>query len=171
MEVLVMAKAKMTKCKSCGTEISAVTKVTCPKCGQVNYPSYYRSAAFIVLWVVLAIAIAIIASGSLNTDKSTKNDSVVTSENTISSAIVFRTQKNNEPHKFYGYYGFTEDGFTNIKLDGLTSMYSVVDVKVDEQGEFTFSDSGLFCQPDICQPHMSKEDGKAYLENRLKLYK
>ena len=76
-----MAKSKMTKCKSCGTEISAVGKVTCPKCGRVNKPPFYKSGWFIFLCVVLVIII-IVASSSSDTDKTTKNASVVTSENT-----------------------------------------------------------------------------------------
>jgi hypothetical protein len=74
-------KSKMTKCKSCGTEISAVGKVTCPKCGRVNKPPFYKSAGFIILCIVLVIVIACIAGNSSDTDKTTKNSSVVTSEN------------------------------------------------------------------------------------------
>lgn len=74
-------KSKMTKCKSCGTEISAVGKVTCPKCGRVNKPPFYKSGWFIVLCIVLVIIIISVASSSSDTDKTTKNASVVTSEN------------------------------------------------------------------------------------------
>lgn len=77
-----MAKEKMTKCKSCGTEISAVGKVTCPKCGRVNKPPFYKSAGFIILCIVLVIIIISVASSSSDADKTTKNASVVTSENT-----------------------------------------------------------------------------------------
>lgn len=33
---------KMTKCKSCGHEIAATGKVTCPSCGRVNKKPFYK---------------------------------------------------------------------------------------------------------------------------------
>ena len=75
-----MAKAKMTKCKSCGTEISGVGKVVCPKCGRVNKPPFYKSAWFIILCVVFLIII--IKTASAPSDTATDNATVITSENT-----------------------------------------------------------------------------------------
>lgn len=65
-----MSKDKMTTCKSCGHEISAKGKVTCPSCGRVNKKPFYKKTWFIVL-VVLVVLGAIGGSGGTNDKIST----------------------------------------------------------------------------------------------------
>lgn len=61
-----MAKSKMTTCKSCGNEISAKGKVTCPHCGRVNKKPIYKRFWFIAIVLVLAISVI----GGLGSDDS-----------------------------------------------------------------------------------------------------
>lgn len=58
-----MSKSKMTKCKSCGQEISAKGKVTCPNCGAVNKPAVFKRPWFIILAVIVCIGIISSFSG------------------------------------------------------------------------------------------------------------
>lgn len=76
---------KMTKCKSCGTEISAKGKVTCPSCGRVNKKPIYKRAWFIILSVIIVLGVI----GGLGSDdnetasntNSSNDDSTVTEKN------------------------------------------------------------------------------------------
>lgn len=52
-----MSKGKMRECKSCGKEISAKGKVTCPECGAVNKKAIYKRAWFIILAFLVIIAV------------------------------------------------------------------------------------------------------------------
>ena len=72
-----MATNKMTKCKSCGNEISAKGKVTCPSCGRVNKKPIYKRAWFIVLSVIIVISvISVLGSDDSETasDSNNSND-------------------------------------------------------------------------------------------------
>lgn len=71
-----MGKDKMTTCKSCGHEISAKGKVTCPSCGRVNKKPFYKRTWFIVLAVIVVLG-AIGSGGSddgTSTSSSSSND-------------------------------------------------------------------------------------------------
>jgi len=52
-----MSKGKMRECKSCGKEISAKGKVTCPECGAVNKKAIYKRAWFIILAVLIIMGV------------------------------------------------------------------------------------------------------------------
>lgn len=63
-----MSKAKLTTCKACGQEISAVgKKVTCPSCGHVHKKPFYKRAWFIILMVVIVLG----TIGNIGRDSST----------------------------------------------------------------------------------------------------
>lgn len=63
-----MSKSKMKPCKSCGHEISAKGKVTCPNCGHVNKKPFYTKIWFILLVLVLGFGVL----GSLGGDNEVK---------------------------------------------------------------------------------------------------
>lgn len=71
-----MKNNKMTKCKSCGHEISSKGKVTCPSCGMVNKKPFYKKGWFIVLCILILIG-TISNSGS----KDNTSTAVVNNDN------------------------------------------------------------------------------------------
>lgn len=65
-----MAENKMTTCKSCGHEIFAKGKVTCPNCGKVNKPPIYKRPWFIIIIVLLVLGMAGAATDDSDTTTS-----------------------------------------------------------------------------------------------------
>lgn len=60
-----MSKDKMRTCKSCGHEISAKGKVTCPNCGRVNKKPIYKRFWFIALALIVFMGVI----GSMGSDE------------------------------------------------------------------------------------------------------
>lgn len=63
--------AKMTTCKTCGSEIASRAKV-CPSCGAKNKKPIYKKVWF---WIVVVIIVAGVAGGGESTTTSTDTNS------------------------------------------------------------------------------------------------
>lgn len=83
-----MAKNKMTHCKSCGHEISAKGKVTCPSCGRVNKKPIYKRVWFIALVVIVVLSvIANMGSNDSTSTPTTSNTTTATSKPIVEEKI------------------------------------------------------------------------------------
>ena len=88
----------MTKCKSCGSDISAKGKVTCPNCGGVNRKPIYKRGWFVVLAIFILIG-ALGSLGSEDGDSNTTAPLATKSEDIENSSVAEKKTKRKKKRK------------------------------------------------------------------------
>lgn len=132
-----MAKNNMRECKSCGHEIAAKGKVTCPNCGAVNNKPIYKRAWFIILAVILVFGIIgssiggsddtmppqdkvnIATTGDSAEDKPESNEM---EDKSVSNETVGQKNALGSAKNYLSFSGFSEKGLAEqLEFEGYTS--------------------------------------------------
>lgn len=74
---------KLTKCKSCGTEIAKVAKM-CPHCGRKNKKPFYMRVWF---WVLIIIVVAFVGSNKSGDTNTATNIETTTNAETSANGV------------------------------------------------------------------------------------
>ena len=101
-----MDKKNLTRCTSCGAEISKGKKITCPECGKVNKRPVYKRPWFIIVAVFIAIGIIGNMGSGDDTDgkevapisswTSTESEPVVEPELEVKEPLIMTVDKLND---------------------------------------------------------------------------